>query len=116
MMICSRLLKSCATPPVSWPTASIFWAWRSASSAFARRCDLFGDAALQRLVQRCQRLLGASALGDLALRGAEQARVVDRDGGLGGDAYHQLFVALVEPPGLRMAEEQAAEHLARAAR
>ena len=22
----SRLLKSCATPPVSWPTASIFWA------------------------------------------------------------------------------------------
>ena len=29
----SRLLKSCAMPPVSWPTASIFCAWRSASSA-----------------------------------------------------------------------------------
>ena len=24
--IISRLLKSCATPPVSWPSASIFWA------------------------------------------------------------------------------------------
>ena len=32
----SRLLKSCATPPVSWPTASIFCAWRSDSSAFWR--------------------------------------------------------------------------------
>ncbi len=30
----SRLLKSCATPPVSWPTASIFWAWASWRSAF----------------------------------------------------------------------------------
>ena len=35
-MIVSRLLKSCATPPVSWPTASIFWDWRSASSAWRR--------------------------------------------------------------------------------
>ena len=31
-MTVSRLLKSCATPPVSWPIASIFCAWRSASS------------------------------------------------------------------------------------
>ena len=31
-----RLLKSCATPPVSWPTASIFCAWRSDSSTFLR--------------------------------------------------------------------------------
>lgn len=29
----SRLLKSCARPPVSWPTASIFCDWRSCSSA-----------------------------------------------------------------------------------
>ena len=28
----SRLLKSCAMPPASRPTASIFWAWRSCSS------------------------------------------------------------------------------------
>ena len=35
-MPASRLLKSCARPPVSWPTASIFWLWRSASSAWAR--------------------------------------------------------------------------------
>ena len=32
-MMVSRLLKSCATPPVSWPTASSFCAWRSASCA-----------------------------------------------------------------------------------
>ncbi len=29
----SRLLKSCARPPVSCPTASIFWLWRRRSSA-----------------------------------------------------------------------------------
>jgi hypothetical protein len=29
----SRLLKSCATPPVSWPMLSSFWLWRSASCA-----------------------------------------------------------------------------------
>ena len=29
----SRLLKSCATPPVSWPIASIFCDWKSASRA-----------------------------------------------------------------------------------
>ncbi|KRC17935.1 hypothetical protein ASE31_28480 [Acidovorax sp. Root217] len=39
MMPCSRLLKSCAMPPVSWPTASIFCAWRSASSC-RRSCWL----------------------------------------------------------------------------
>ena len=32
VMPCSRLLKSWAMPPVSWPTASIFCAWRRASS------------------------------------------------------------------------------------
>ena len=30
-MTVRRLLKSCATPPASWPSASIFWAWRSDS-------------------------------------------------------------------------------------
>ena len=33
----SRLLKSCATPLVSWPSDSIFCAWRSASSAVRSR-------------------------------------------------------------------------------
>ena len=33
MTTVSRLLKSCATPPVSWPTASIFCAWRSSCSS-----------------------------------------------------------------------------------
>ncbi len=39
VITCSRLLKSCATPPVSCPTASIFCAWRSASCAFSRSID-----------------------------------------------------------------------------
>ena len=34
VMPVSRLLKSCAMPPVSWPTASIFCDWRSASWAW----------------------------------------------------------------------------------
>ena len=33
MMIASMLLKSCAMPPVSWPTASIFCIWRICASA-----------------------------------------------------------------------------------
>ncbi len=32
-MTANRLLKSWAMPPVSWPNASVFWAWRSCSSA-----------------------------------------------------------------------------------
>ena len=35
-MICSRLLKSCATPPVRWPIASIFCDWRTMPSARIR--------------------------------------------------------------------------------
>ena len=29
----TRPARACAMPPVSWPTASIFWLWRSAASA-----------------------------------------------------------------------------------
>ena len=36
MITASRLLKSCATPPVSWPIASIFCAWRSCASSCSR--------------------------------------------------------------------------------
>ena len=43
-MPASRLLKSCAMPPVSWPTASIFCAWRSCSSSASPRLPL-GDVA-----------------------------------------------------------------------
>ncbi len=35
--ICMWLLKSCATPPVSCPSTSIFCAWRAMASASARR-------------------------------------------------------------------------------
>ena len=34
--IIKRLLKSCATPPVSWPSASIFWAWARCAWASCR--------------------------------------------------------------------------------
>ena len=37
MMPASRLLKSCAIPPVSWPTASIFWLCRNRSFSSAIR-------------------------------------------------------------------------------
>jgi hypothetical protein len=53
-------------PPVSWPTASIFCAWRSASSARSRSCTsaalssavyggALGDTPFQRLVELAQR-------------------------------------------------------------
>ncbi len=58
----SRLLKSCATPPVSWPTASIFCDCRSASSAMRALVDRLGDAALQRRVQLAQFLLAGVQL------------------------------------------------------
>ena len=41
----SRLLKSCATPPVSWPSASSRWPCLSASSASIRLADLHRAAA-----------------------------------------------------------------------
>ena len=41
VMTVRMLLKSCATPPVSWPTASIFCDWRSCASAG----DLVGQVA-----------------------------------------------------------------------
>ena len=38
MTTVSMLLKSWASPPVSWPMASIFWAW--ARAAWVRRCSV----------------------------------------------------------------------------
>lgn len=43
MMTCSRLLTSCAAPPVNCPTASMFCAWRSASSFLAQLLRSFCD-------------------------------------------------------------------------
>jgi hypothetical protein len=74
----SRLLKSWAMPPVSWPTASIFCAWRSASSALSALADLglepvergaevggaLADPALERLVA-LRRVDSACQLGDV---------------------------------------------------
>ena len=40
MMTVSRLLKSWATPPASWPNASIFCDWRSCASSFLRLGDV----------------------------------------------------------------------------
>ena len=59
----SRLLKSCATPPVSWPTASIRCAWRSAASARSRSRHLLQAA-------------GVGVFGDvLGVRGTRRAGV-----------------------------------------
>ena len=94
VMTVSRLLKSWAMPPVSWPTASIFCDWRSASSACSRSAIAAATRCLQRLVQLAQRLLGAPSLGDLALRRLVEPGIVDRDRRLAGDADQQLLVAL----------------------
>src|ERR1044072_2302085 len=66
-----RLLKSWAMPPVSWPTASIFCAWRSASSARSRSATSAsslarGDLGLQP-IEREAEVRGAP--GDLLLQG-----------------------------------------------
>ena len=50
MMTASMLLKSCAMPPVSWPTASIFCIWRICDFGRLARRDLVA----QRLVRRRQ--------------------------------------------------------------
>ena len=51
MMPVRRLLKSCAMPPVSWPTASIFCDWRSASSACLRSAIASAMRRFERFVQ-----------------------------------------------------------------
>ncbi len=56
--------------------------------------------------------LGGAPLHDFGLSGVEKDRIVERDRGLAGDAFRQTFLALTEPPGLRMPEKQRAEHLA----
>ena len=56
----SRLLKSCATPPVSWPMVSIFWAWRNCSCAFSRAATAFIRSAV-RCSTRCSRVAVNSA-------------------------------------------------------
>ena len=50
MMTVSRLLKSWATPPASWPTASIFWACRNCSSS--RRRSVTSDCTPTKCVSR----------------------------------------------------------------
>ena len=55
-------------------------------------------------------------LGVRPLHRLEQARIVDSDGGLGGQARDQVLGAFAEHVRLRMAEEQAPDHLARARR
>ena len=80
----------------------------------------------QELVLHEAGLLGRQAGGALAfqqlvalVRGIQrrgvQARVVDGDGGLGGDAFGETLAALGEDADIRVPEEQPAEHVARAA-
>ncbi len=72
-------------PPVSWPTASIFWAWRKAYSTVSRSTALplqpvqrlgerfgpFADPGFQRLVQPPQLVLGPDLFGDVAAFGED---------------------------------------------
>ena len=68
----SRLLKSCAMPPVSWPTASIFCAWRKRLLGPLALADL-GLQPVERGAQiggarrdpRLQQLLGQLPVGDV---------------------------------------------------
>jgi hypothetical protein len=71
-------------------------------------------AALQRLIQFAQRVLGLGALGDFRLCRLIEPRVVDGDGGLRRDPLDDAFGPGVEYPRFRMSEQQAAEHLPRA--
>ena len=68
----SRLLKSCATPPASWPMACIFWLWTncassvfsavaSCSTASTPRPALFDDAAQRDLQEGLAARRGARA-------------------------------------------------------
>jgi hypothetical protein len=84
-MTISRLLKSCATPPVSWPMASSFWDWNSVSPR-ALEC-----------------LLGFAALADVArdlgepdqLAGAVADRIDD-------DIGPEMAAILADPPAFAL--------------
>ncbi len=91
-MICRTLLKSCATPPVSLPTASIFCAWRSWASASAPLGDRRRDPLLEEFVRLLQNLFGLLARRDVGGSGdraddgpvnAAQRRRLDQDRGRG---------------------------------
>ena len=55
-MTVSKLLKSWAIPPVSWPIASSFWAWNSRHLRFLAGCHLDIDAALEVGIYQFERL------------------------------------------------------------
>ena len=57
----SRLLRSWAMPPVSWPTASIFCAWRSCSSS-RRRSEMSRTMAWNRPSPRSRALISTSTV------------------------------------------------------
>ena len=96
----SRLLKSCATPPVSWPIVSIFCAWRNCSCAFSRAATSFIRSAV-RCSTRCSSVAVNSAS---AVRSAANcaSRILAFDfggfarGDVGGNA-HQRSDAAVGP-------------------
>ena len=114
VMTVSRLLKSCATPPASWPTASIFCDCRSCASSAAALAHVAEDHvehALGALAHGRQAVLHghrlAAAVAQHALdrqrrpgRGAgPQARQVgrgDADGALGDPRGQQLLARVAD--------------------
>ena len=58
----SRLLKSCATPPVSWPIASTFCDWRSCASTRSRSAICSVSRSLACAAARCARRPARSSI------------------------------------------------------
>ncbi len=67
--------------------------------------DLFDNPRLQLLVELLQCGFRRGPLLDFSLRRLIEARIVDGDRGLGGDARHQTFMAFAEAARLGMPEK-----------
>ena len=94
----SRLLKSCATPPVSWPIVSIFCAWRNCSCAFSRAATSFIRSAV-RCSTRCSSV-AVNSRQRRALGGQLRQQILALDlgglarGDIGADADQRLDAAV----------------------
>ena len=96
----SRLLKSCATPPVSWPTASIFCAWRSDSSTLLRASYSASSARV--------RSLTASSSVSVKLRSCDQFALSVGDVDADADDADGLSCLVVESQAPRLDPAQLA--------
>src|SRR3954467_13444426 len=94
--------------------ASIFCAWRSASSICRRFLTSSATAFLERLVDPLQLLFGVPARRQLLLACFKEPRIVARECRLRCNTGHDPFVARGENPWLGVTKKQSDDHLARA--